>query len=150
MTPAEMKAFCVKRFAEDGTLTEGVDMVMPGVGEFVGGSMKIDDNNELISLQGEQARHEADSQHTDQRRSERARTWGRPWDGWLFHFGHWRGPHSHLLPLPAFYQQLCKLQCRFSRNSHIRTSLGWRQLKGFTTAMRCVHLYARIVVLAFQ
>ena len=66
--PDEMEAFCVKHIAEDRTLTGSVDLVMPGVGEIVGESMKIDDDDELISLQGEQARPDAVLWHTDQRK----------------------------------------------------------------------------------
>ena len=36
---AETMAFCMKRVPEDGTLQEGLELVMRGVGEIVGGSM---------------------------------------------------------------------------------------------------------------
>nr|WCZ58358.1 asparagine--tRNA ligase [Paratrimastix eleionoma] len=55
--PAVMKSFYMKRCDDDRTLTESSDLLIPTVGEVVGGSMRMSDYDELM--------HALQDQHID-------------------------------------------------------------------------------------
>ncbi|KAF0983872.1 hypothetical protein FDP41_007787 [Naegleria fowleri] len=46
--PANMKAFYMKRCEDDNSLTESVDLLLPGVGEVIGGSMRLESFDTLM------------------------------------------------------------------------------------------------------
>lgn len=47
--PAGIKAFYMQKCPEDEKLTESVDVLLPGVGEIIGGSMRETDNEKLLA-----------------------------------------------------------------------------------------------------
>lgn len=67
--PVEIKAFYMQKDPVDSRVTESVDCLMPGVGEIVGGSMRMHDLEELMAgYKREGIPHEPYYWFTDQRK----------------------------------------------------------------------------------
>eukprot|EP00096_Caligus_rogercresseyi_P003488 TRINITY_DN1658_c0_g1_i1.p1 TRINITY_DN1658_c0_g1~~TRINITY_DN1658_c0_g1_i1.p1 ORF type:complete len:569 (+),score=215.84 TRINITY_DN1658_c0_g1_i1:41-1747(+) len=67
--PCHVKAFYMQKCKDDRELTESVDLLMPNVGEIVGGSMRMDKEDELVKAYKDQGLNVEDYYwYTDQRK----------------------------------------------------------------------------------
>ena len=67
--PSHVKAFYMQKCKDDPYYTESVDILMPNVGEIVGGSMRMDNDEELIeAYKKEGLDHTTYYWYTDQRK----------------------------------------------------------------------------------
>lgn len=67
--PAHIKAFYMQKCKDDREFTESVDILMPNVGEIVGGSMRMHDYEELMAAYAREGLDAKDYYwYTDQRR----------------------------------------------------------------------------------
>ncbi|KAF7190947.1 Asparagine--tRNA ligase, cytoplasmic [Pseudocercospora fuligena] len=67
--PVEIKSFYMQKDKEDPRVTESVDVLIPGVGEIVGGSMRMHDYDELMAAYKREGMNPAPYYwYTDQRR----------------------------------------------------------------------------------
>ena len=67
--PADIKSFYMQKCKDDRKYTESVDILMPNVGEIVGGSMRMHDYDELMAAYKKEGLDaEAYYWYTDQRR----------------------------------------------------------------------------------
>ncbi len=65
--PAHIKAFYMQKCKDDPTFTESVDILLPNVGEIVGGSMRMDNYEELMEAYKREGLNAADYYwYTDQ------------------------------------------------------------------------------------
>ena len=65
--PAHIKAFYMQKCKDDPTFTESVDILLPNVGEIVGGSMRMDNYDELMEAYKREGLEAADYYwYTDQ------------------------------------------------------------------------------------
>ena len=67
--PAPIKAFYMQKCKDNREFTESVDILMPNVGEIVGGSMRMDDYDELMAAYAKEGLNAEDYYwYTDQRK----------------------------------------------------------------------------------
>ena len=129
--PAEMKVFHMKHVPEDRTLSESVDLVIPGVGAIVGMSMRIDDL--IAAYKANRLDPTPSYWYTDQRKYMPARGYGLGTERfvmWLLGEDH--TPTSATPPPPPpGTSTAASPQHRFYEESNLlNTALGLPQLKG--------------------
>ena len=123
--PAEMKVFHMKHVPEDRTLSESVDLVIPGVGAIVGMSMRIDDYDDLIAAYKAYKLDPTPSYwYTDRRKHGTCPHRG-PAPGLKF-FVKWLLGDDHILNLCLNSRDIdrCEPSSSFSKKNHIHAALG--------------------------